>query len=259
MVDFSNPNPLLEQISNVQKDIYADEIGKPVTVTNGYINEFSTSDNSVRIIFDHVNFKSFHISNNIESLWGYPIDEFYDLNMATFFKLFATEHQGFPALWLKWAFSIQSKLGTSFNGKQAICGIKAIRKDGELMRLLIRQFALETNEKGIPTISAFTIDNITHLMKADFYWGRMECGLDKKQYHHFLSTDVKNKATDLFNEKEKEVIRLLAHGKESKEIGSLLFMSSHTVDNYRRKMITKTGLKDTTALIQICRMLGGIM
>jgi DNA-binding CsgD family transcriptional regulator len=259
MTNFSDPNPLLEQISNIQKDIYAQEIGGTVDVRDGYINEFSASDNSIRIIFDHANFKNLHISNNIEALWGYPIDEFYNLSMATFFKLFDTEHQEFPAKWLKWAFEIQPKLGTSFNGKQAMCGIKAIRKDGELMRLLIRQSALETNEKGIPTISAFTIDNITHLIKSDFYWGRMECGSEKKQHHHFLSNDGKNKATDVFNEKEKEVIRLLAHGKESKEIGTLLFMSSHTVDNYRRKMITKAGLKDTTALIQICKMIGGIL
>jgi DNA-binding CsgD family transcriptional regulator len=259
MVDSLNSNPLIEQISNIQKDIYAQEIGNPVVISGGYINEFSTSDNSVRIILDHANFKNLHISNNIEALWGYPVDEFYALNVTTFLKLFDAEHQDFPAQWLTWAFSIQQKLGISFNGKQAICGIKAIRKDGEMMRLLIRQSALETNEKGIPTISALTIDNITHLMKADFYWGRMICGLDKKQYHHFISMDVKNKPTDIFNEKEKELIRLLARGKESKEIGSLLFMSSHTVDNYRRKMMTKTGLRDTTALIQICKMIGEIM
>jgi DNA-binding CsgD family transcriptional regulator len=259
MVDSSNPDPLLEQISTIQKAIYAQEIGNIVNIRDGYINEFSASDNSIRIIFDHANFKNLHISNNIEALWGYSIDEFYNLNIATFFKLFVAEHQDFPIQWLKWAFAIQSQLGISFNGKQAMCGIKAIRKDGELMRLLIRQSALETNEKGIPTISALTIDNITHLIKADFYWGRMECGIEKKQHHHFLSNDVKNKATDIFNEKEKEVIRLLAYGKESKEIGTLLFMSSHTVDNYRRKMITRTGLRDTTALIQICRMIGGII
>jgi DNA-binding CsgD family transcriptional regulator len=35
-----------------------------------------------------------------------------------------------------------------------------------------------------------------------------------------------------------------------------LFISSHTVDNHRRNMIAKTGAKDTTALIQICKMVG---
>jgi DNA-binding CsgD family transcriptional regulator len=43
---------------------------------------------------------------------------------------------------------------------------------------------------------------------------------------------------------------------ESKEVGKILFISSHTVDNHRRNMISRTGARDTTALIQICRMSG---
>jgi DNA-binding CsgD family transcriptional regulator len=57
-------------------------------------------------------------------------------------------------------------------------------------------------------------------------------------------------------DREKEMVRLLAQGKESKEIGSLLLISPHTVDNHRRNMINKIGVRDTTGLIQICRMVG---
>jgi DNA-binding CsgD family transcriptional regulator len=43
---------------------------------------------------------------------------------------------------------------------------------------------------------------------------------------------------------------------ESKEIATTLFISSHTADNHRRNALARTGAKDTTALVQICRMCG---
>jgi DNA-binding CsgD family transcriptional regulator len=43
---------------------------------------------------------------------------------------------------------------------------------------------------------------------------------------------------------------------ESKEIADVLDISSHTVNNHRRNMITRTGARDTTALIHICKMIG---
>jgi DNA-binding NarL/FixJ family response regulator len=53
-----------------------------------------------------------------------------------------------------------------------------------------------------------------------------------------------------------EVLRMIAEGKESKEIAESLFISLYTVDNHRRNMLARTGARDMTALIQICQMVG---
>jgi DNA-binding CsgD family transcriptional regulator len=253
-----NSSQLLSQMLGLQKEIYAQEADKIVTVKDSYINEFSNNDNSVRLIFDHVNFKIVHVSTNVEVLTGYTVNDFHKLDIGFFLKLFELEHASFALIWLKWAFSIQQKMGTSFDAKQAMCGVKAVRKDGQMIRVLFRQSALESNEQGTVTVSAFTIDDITHLMKADFYWGRIECGVGQRHFHHLLSTDKQDKPTDILSDREKEMVRLLAQGKESKEIGSIVYISPHTVDNHRRNMINKVGVRDTTGLIQICRMIGVI-
>jgi DNA-binding CsgD family transcriptional regulator len=253
-----NSNSLLSQMMGLQKEIYAQDAGKIVIVNDSYINEFSYSDNSVRLIFDHANFKIVHISDTVERLTGYTVNDFYKLDIAFLFKLFDLEHANFAYIWLKWAYSIQQKMGTTFDAKQAICGVKAIRKDGETIRLMFRQSEVETNDKGVVTVSVVTIDDITHLMKADFYWGRIECGIGKRHFHHLMSTDKQDKPTDILSDREKEMVRLLAQGKESKEIGSLVYISPHTVDNHRRNMINKFGVRDTTGLIQICLMVGVI-
>ena len=50
--------------------------------------------------------------------------------------------------------------------------------------------------------------------------------------------------------RELDIIRLLARGMNSKAIGEELFISRHTVDTYRRKILEKTGCKNSAELIR---------
>lgn len=60
---------------------------------------------------------------------------------------------------------------------------------------------------------------------------------------------VNEKQLDL-SEREIEIIRLLAKGMKSQEIADTLFLSKHTVDTHRRRILQKTGCKNAAALIQ---------
>jgi DNA-binding CsgD family transcriptional regulator len=256
MLDFLKPQELLNKILGIQKEVYANEVGKTAIIKANYIDEFSISENSVRVILDHINFKILHISQNVEALSGYSGDEIINLNILFTMKLFTLDHYNFMYVWVKWAITRHLKYGDSFDAKQIMCGVKVKHKKGHIMRLLFRQYPLETTDEGVATLSAITIDDITHLMKSDFYWGRIECGRTTKQIHHLISLDNKDIPQDILSKREISIVRLLAKGKESKEIANKLFISSHTVDNHRRNMINKIGVRDTTGLIQICKMVG---
>lgn len=52
--------------------------------------------------------------------------------------------------------------------------------------------------------------------------------------------------------REIEVIRLLAEGLASKQIGVKLAISKHTVDTHRRNLLRKTGAKNTIELAIKC-------
>jgi DNA-binding CsgD family transcriptional regulator len=256
MINSLNPNQLLSQILGLQKDIFADEAGKTFALKDSYMDEFSKSENSVRLIFDQVNFKVLYVSDNVEALSGYSAKDLLEFNIPYVFKLFTLEHFNFLYVWVKWAYARHFKYGNTFNSKQTLCGAKLKHKNGSVMRLLFRHYALEETKEGIPTTSAITIDDITHLMKSDSYWGRIECGKEERHVHHLFSTDKEDKPNDILSDREKDTLRLIAQGKESKEVGQLLHISSHTVDNHRRNMLHKLGVRDTTALIQICKMVG---
>ncbi len=251
-----NITKLVSQLLGLQKDIYTQDIEEIILAKDNYLNEFSFSENSVRLIYDHVNNKIIYISDNTKALSGYSIEHFYKLRLPFLFQVSTFEHYDFHYRWWKWSYETHIKYGASSKSKQAMCGVKLMHKDGHIGRVLFRQIGIKWDDKGIITVSAFTVDDVTHLMKADFYWGRIESTKEDKQCFHLISTEKKEKPTDILTDREKEMVRLLAQGKESKEIGTLLFISPHTVDNHRRNMINKIGVRDTTGLIQICRMVG---
>jgi DNA-binding NarL/FixJ family response regulator len=55
---------------------------------------------------------------------------------------------------------------------------------------------------------------------------------------------------EVLTHREKEVLKLIAEGKSSKEIADLLFISIYTVNNHRAKIIKKLGLKKTADLVR---------
>ena len=55
---------------------------------------------------------------------------------------------------------------------------------------------------------------------------------------------------DILTTREKEVLKLVAEGRESKEIASMLFISIYTVNNHRANIIRKLKIKKTVDLIK---------
>lgn len=61
---------------------------------------------------------------------------------------------------------------------------------------------------------------------------------------------------EIFSQREREVLNLLAEGKSSKEIGERLFITERTVESHRKNMIMKGQVKNTVELIAYASALG---
>jgi DNA-binding CsgD family transcriptional regulator len=253
-----------DKIINVIKDTYSVYFGEQekedISIKeDNLINEFSRNDNSIKIVFDLVNTKVLSVSDNFESITGYPAEDVLKLNIGFILNVLTFDHFLFPYVWTTWITEIYKKTGNLDDLKISFCGMKTKHKNGQIRQILIRYSPVEilnNTKDGISKTATMTIDDVTHLFRADFYWARAEFGLHEKQTHSLLSTDKKDNINDIISHREKDVLRLIANGQESKQIGKTLFISSHTVDNHRRNMIARTGVRDTTALVQICRMCG---
>jgi DNA-binding NarL/FixJ family response regulator len=64
---------------------------------------------------------------------------------------------------------------------------------------------------------------------------------------------------ELLTVREREILKLIAEGKSSKEIGTLLFISSRTVQHHRANLMRKLNLKKTADLVKYAIQKGYIM
>lgn len=67
---------------------------------------------------------------------------------------------------------------------------------------------------------------------------------------------VKDNRLHHFTSREMDVLKLLAEGLASKDIGERLFISTHTVNNHRKNMLRRSGLKNTVELIRLAHQNG---
>jgi DNA-binding NarL/FixJ family response regulator len=64
-----------------------------------------------------------------------------------------------------------------------------------------------------------------------------------------MMDDSKNNTKSLISDREKEVIKFVVQGISNAEIGSLMCLSSRTIESHRRNILQKLDLKNTAELI----------
>jgi len=65
-----------------------------------------------------------------------------------------------------------------------------------------------------------------------------------------LMSNGHSKIIPLISEREKQVLRLVAFEKTSKEIASDLFISNHTAISHRQNLMSKLEVKNTAGLVR---------
>lgn len=76
---------------------------------------------------------------------------------------------------------------------------------------------------------------------------------DNNEYETIYYKNYSQKLlSNALSNRELDVLRLLALNKTSKEIGEKLFISPHTVDGHRRKILKKLNFKTTQDLVNHC-------
>ena len=218
----------------------------------------SGSHRSVLILFNLKTFKPEFVSKNCEKILGYSHEEPMKHGFMFFFTHFSPEHNKIPmmvAQWLKTNLD-QIPFEDKVNLRTAYCGIQFNHPQKQWIRLLIQHNFYEVNEERNPIRTFSTLTDVTHLMKNDNVWFRLQYGADNA---HVKTYDFKSGISsdnDMISDREKEILLLIAQGKDAAEIGKTLFISPNTVNNHRQNMLNRLGARDATALVQICSSCG---
>jgi DNA-binding CsgD family transcriptional regulator len=201
-------------------------------------------------IFDNRNFE-IRYSSDTTDLFGFRAED--PSEVAQFFALLAPDHADYAYLSGAWQLSLYSQVPTTqkVNMQSVQCGMKINRADGSQGRLLARTHYVDLDENNNPLVSLIISQDVAHLYKGDHYWFRSSFGETSETVFHYLSHEQQTVAHDVLSAREKQVLRLLHSGIESKGIGQRLGISPETVLQHRRNMLARTGARDTTALLQL--------
>lgn len=135
------------------------------------------------------------------------------------------------------------------------CGITYNHPQKGITKLLCQQVIFESDEMQMPVRELSIIRDISHLIKKDACWFKADISTAQKTHHLTHKGDetefVKN---NILSEREKEILRLIAQGKEAEYIAKELFLSKVTINNHRQNMLNKLGAKDSTALVQLAKI-----
>ncbi|MBQ9574036.1 MAG: response regulator transcription factor [Synergistaceae bacterium] len=91
--------------------------------------------------------------------------------------------------------------------------------------------------------------SIRTVMTGQYYIARSSLAVMIEDYLRLLKADERNSAR-LLSEREREVLKLLAEGKNAKEIAYDLAISKNTVDVHRRHIMEKTGCTSMAGLVR---------
>jgi DNA-binding CsgD family transcriptional regulator len=194
-----------------------------------------------------------------KDFWG-PLPQITtEERMRVLFSLLEADYAAFPADSVKWLSNTLSTM--SYDDRQRIeifhCGIGYRRTDGRPIRIFSKGVPIHYGADRRFTFTFNYVQNVHHLLKPSWrdYWVRVRYGADGNKVQSMHSSDLHAvEHRDLLSHREKEILRQIAVGLETKEIADHFDISVNTVSNHRNNMVQRLGARDTTALMQIARM-----
>ncbi|MFD2520908.1 response regulator transcription factor [Emticicia soli] len=231
---------------------------KKYDVPTGLFSLLEHNQGVLTLKFDLKHLKIVDISKNIINFTGYFRKEFGEDLILGFASLLAKEHISLIGVFGSCIQEVLKNHSKAFIADYFLnsWGVKFYNKAGETMKWYMSAFPLELDANGKPLLLFISIQDITHLMKGDDYWIRGVFEKEEKKVFVYHSSENRIVEQEILSEREKEVLKYIKQGLNTRQIADMLAISPNTVDNHRRNMLARTGTRDTTALVHLCKMMG---
>jgi len=233
-----------------------EEIERFKNEANLLLNGIKGTD-AVIAIFDHLKYAPL-LEVGEKEFWGELPEGLNIDRMPQIMSLLDKDYTSFFTDSVNWFTQVLEKI--PFDERENIqifhCGIRYTLLNEKPICLLSKGLPIYYDEDRQFSYTFNYVQNVNHLLKKDFrsYWMRISYGKNKELVHTFHSKDKLSATKDLLSDREKEILKLLADNFDTKEIAERLFISTATVGNHRSNMIEKLGARDSTALVQLAKM-----
>ena len=140
--------------------------------------------------------------------------------------------------------------GPAWSGSEVVLNItyRMRKKNGNYIKVLC-QTTINNNRLDKQIVSQLT--DISFMKSGNYVeWTFDAPNLDQKKFRMYVQQSYQK----FFSSRELEVLELIDKGLTSNAIAEKLFLSKHTVDTHRRKMLQKAGCTNAIELLEFYRL-----
>jgi len=223
------------------------DTGQEQMVDYSFFDNYPLFSNQALYIF---NFKtrSFAFQKWIKQLLGYEPNEFT-------YELFTSYYHPDDFQEYLWKLEQINRLvhiykPTPFSFEYSM-NVRIRKKDGSYLKVLRQSTVLGQDVQGYMLACFSVLTDISTIKNSD----AIDCSVSGngrivEELKRFFDQGPR---IEPFTRRETEILEHLQYGRQSKDIARRMNISRHTVDTYRRKILAKTGCKNTMELIDFAK------
>ena len=204
-------------------------------------------------VFSYPDFRIRYVSPVAAENFGMTIEEVMDKGPGNIFQLHGEPQRKFASEQANWFVNLLSDPNTTrlLNTNVYYCNWQINPTSRSRKQVLMHVFPVMVSQLGKPLLGMNIMHDVKPFVEPDIWWVRAHIQDEVFTYHPDNGTFEQG---ELFSAREMDVLKMLEQGNTSKEIADQLHLSSATVDNHRRRMLKRSGARDTTALVHLSKM-----
>jgi DNA-binding CsgD family transcriptional regulator/PAS domain-containing protein len=220
----------------------------------GFLKKFTEMDNSSMAIIDFYQNNCLFVKSKMVDLLGYNPDEVLLRGQQYFLEYVHPDDIATVVDSIVNSFVFVRGIPVEQRGDyKTILNFRILSARHESIQLIQQRIVLESDSKGNIWLMQVITDWLPDSPKFARVGSRL---INIRNNRFYLFDDEDNAQKSLLSKRELEILTLVSKGMASKDIADQLFISVHTVNNHRQKIIEKMNVENSAEAIAFGKSLG---
>ena len=221
-------------------------------------NQLANSTDQVLFLVNYLNQNHYLVSNNFNSLFGEKIVEELSQNRLYIYQFLIPEQIVFMKEWTRWLLEIFEKVNFKPAYEHFCFNFSYTRPTDKAKKSLgVKNVAIDYTSAQFPkNVLVFVQDVQPVLIENAPWWMRVKLDEKCEKIYSYHSEKRRFCEGEILSDREIEFLKLSSRDLSLQEIADAMGIAYSTVDNHRKRILAKIGVKDTTMAIEIMKNAG---